>query len=213
MMVGEVTGSGHVHQTSSSCTLLEVDMVCTEPVADILTVRHDVPDVTGSPIRRSSSEAYVGGAALYYEGDISESDFGSVEDRERDTWEDWSDSAFQNGYGAVRFHQILMIRCRRLCSVAICFGMRTLPSRHECCRIVGMCLYRHCRFSLIRWYLCPPPPDMDRIVRFDNIELALMDSWIGETVGFVLRTAQVRYPEVTAHSKYCCEDDSEEAKI
>ena len=95
MMVGEVTGSGHVHQ--SSCSLLEADMVCKEPMADILTVRHDVPEVAGSPIRRSSGETYGGGAALYDEGDISDSDFGSVEDRERDTWEDWCDSAFRNG--------------------------------------------------------------------------------------------------------------------
>ena len=39
-------------------------------------------------------------AALYYEGDISGLDCGLVEDRERDTWEDWCDSAFRNGYGA-----------------------------------------------------------------------------------------------------------------
>ena len=37
--------------------------------------------------------------ALYYEGDISDSDCGSVEDRKRDNWEDWCDSAFRNGYG------------------------------------------------------------------------------------------------------------------
>ena len=68
-------------------------MVCKEPVADILTVRHDVPEVAGSPIRLSSGETDGGGAALYYEGDISDSDGGSVEDRERDTWEDWCESA------------------------------------------------------------------------------------------------------------------------
>ena len=85
-MVGVVTDSGHVHQTSSSCSRLEADIVCTEPVADILTIRHDVPEVAGSPICRSSSEIYGGGAALSYEGDVSDSDGGSVEDRERDTW-------------------------------------------------------------------------------------------------------------------------------
>ena len=36
---------------------------------------------------------------FYYEGDIGDSDCGSVEDRERDTWDDWCDSAFHNGYG------------------------------------------------------------------------------------------------------------------
>ena len=74
-------------------------MVYTEPVADILTVRHDVPEVAGSPIYRSSSVTYGGRAALSYEGDVSDSDCGSVEDRERDTLEDWCDSDFQNGYG------------------------------------------------------------------------------------------------------------------
>ena len=95
-MVGEVNDLGHVHQISS---LLEVDRVCTEPVADTLTIRYAVPEVAGSPIRQSSSETYGGGAALSYEGDISDSDCGSVEDRERDTWEDWCDSAFRNGHG------------------------------------------------------------------------------------------------------------------
>ena len=42
MMVGEVTGPGHVRQTS--CSLPEADMVCTESVADILTVGHDVQE-------------------------------------------------------------------------------------------------------------------------------------------------------------------------
>ena len=51
MMVGELTGPGYVHLTLSSCSLLEADMVCTEPVADILTVGHDVPKVAGSPVR------------------------------------------------------------------------------------------------------------------------------------------------------------------
>ena len=99
MMVGEVTGLGHVQRTLSSSSLLEADMVCKGPMADILTVRHNVPEVAGSSIRRSSSETYGGGAALYYEGDLSDSDDGSVEKRERDTLEDWCDSAFRNGYG------------------------------------------------------------------------------------------------------------------
>ena len=55
MMVGEVTGSRHVHQTSSSSPLLESDTVGTEPVADIFTGRHDVPDVAVSLNCRSSS--------------------------------------------------------------------------------------------------------------------------------------------------------------
>ena len=39
------------------------------------------------------------GTALYDEGGISDSDGGSIEDRGRDNWEDWCDSAFQNGIG------------------------------------------------------------------------------------------------------------------
>ena len=33
-------------------------------MADILTVRHDVPEVAGSPIRRSSGETYGGGGLV-----------------------------------------------------------------------------------------------------------------------------------------------------
>ena len=69
-------------------------------MVDVFTGRHDVPDVAVSPNRRSCSETYGGGAALYYEGDISDSDGGSVEDRERDTWRDWCNSAFRNGIRA-----------------------------------------------------------------------------------------------------------------
>ena len=146
-MVGVVTDSGHVHQSLSKCSLLEAYMGCTDPVVDIITVGHDVPEVAGYPIPRSSSDTY-GGAAVPYEGDISDSDCGR--------WKIVREILGRTGVvllfemDTVGFHQILMIRCLRLCSVASCFGMRTLPSRHECCRIVGMCLYRHYRFSLIQ---------------------------------------------------------------
>ena len=88
-----------VHQSSLSYPRWDSDTVGTEPVADIFTGRHDVPDVAVSPNRRSCSDTYGGGTTLYYEGDISDSDCGSVQDRERDTWEDWCDSAFRNEYG------------------------------------------------------------------------------------------------------------------
>ena len=32
----------------------------------------------------------------------------------------------------------------------------------------------------MRGYLCPPPPDIDRIVRVDHNELAFMDRRMGE---------------------------------
>ena len=148
MMVGERTGSRHVHQASSGSPWLESDAVGTEPVADIFTGRHDVPNVAVSPNCQSYSETYGGGAALYYEGVISDLDCGSVEDRERDTSEDWCDSAFRNGYGA------FTIRCRRLCSVANCFRMRILPICLY--RIMRICLSQHYRFSRMRWYLWSP---------------------------------------------------------
>ena len=56
MMVGEATGLGHMHQTLSSCSLLEADMVCKEPMADILTVRHDVPVFKSQAAARSRGE-------------------------------------------------------------------------------------------------------------------------------------------------------------
>ena len=87
------------HQ-SSSYPWRELDTVDAEPVADIFDEIHDVPDAAVSPNRRSYSETDDGGTVLYYEGDISDSDCGSVEDRERDTWEDWCESAFRNGYSA-----------------------------------------------------------------------------------------------------------------
>ena len=74
MMVGEVTGPGHVRQKLSSCSLPEV--VCTELVADSLTVGHDVPGVAESPIRQYSCESDGGGVAFYYEGDLNDSDCG-----------------------------------------------------------------------------------------------------------------------------------------
>ena len=89
-----------MRQTSSSYPRCDSDMVGVKPVADIFNEMHDVPDAAVSPNRRSCSETYGDGTALYYEGDISDSDCGSVKDRERDTWEDWCESAFQNGYGA-----------------------------------------------------------------------------------------------------------------
>ena len=92
MMVGEVTGPGRVRQKLLSGSQTAADIVCTEPVADILTEGHDVPELTESPIRRNSCET--DGVACYYEGDLSDSDCGSVGDREIDTWEDWCDSVF-----------------------------------------------------------------------------------------------------------------------
>ena len=59
----------------------------------------DVPGVAESPIRHNSCEIDGGGMAFYCEGDLNDSDCVSVGDQELDTWEDWCDSAFRNGYG------------------------------------------------------------------------------------------------------------------
>ena len=86
MMVRERTVLTHVRQTSTSYLRRELDTVDAEPVVDIFNEIHDVPDAAVSPNRRSYSETDGSGAVLYYEGDISDSDCGSVEDREKDTW-------------------------------------------------------------------------------------------------------------------------------
>ena len=48
MMVGVVTDSGHVQRTLPSGSPLDADMVCKAPMADIFTVRHNIPEVAGS---------------------------------------------------------------------------------------------------------------------------------------------------------------------
>ena len=177
LMVGDVTDSGHVHQTLSSCSLVEADMVSKEPVADILTVGHEVPKVAGSPIRWSSGETDGGWAALYYEGDISDSYWGSDEDRERDTWEDWCDSAFRDGYGGfppdtddplppVVFNNKLFR------DEDIAEPSRMLPDCGDV-PISALQVFADTIVPLV-------PPDKDRIVQFDNNKLTLVDSRIGE---------------------------------
>ena len=99
MMVGEVSGPRHVRPNLSG-SLVEADMVASEMAVDILTEGHDVSRVAESPIHRTSGVTDGDGVAFYYEGDLSDSDCVSAGDRERDTLDDWCDSAFRNGYGA-----------------------------------------------------------------------------------------------------------------
>ena len=61
MMVSERPGSRHVHQASSSSPRWE-------PVVDVFTGRHDVPDVAVSPNRRNCSETYGGGQPCIMKG-------------------------------------------------------------------------------------------------------------------------------------------------
>ena len=74
-------------------------MVGSAMEVNILTDGHDVSRVADSPIHRTSGVPAGGGVALYYEGELSDLDCESVGDHERDTWDDWCDSAFRNGLG------------------------------------------------------------------------------------------------------------------
>ena len=97
MMVSRVPGPRHISPNLGG-SLLEADMVDSETAVDILTEGHDVSRVAESPIHRASGVTDGDGVAFYYEGDLSDSDFGSTGDRERDTWDDWCDSTVRNGY-------------------------------------------------------------------------------------------------------------------
>ena len=98
MMVSEVPGPRHVSPHSGGSPL-EVDMVDSETVVDNLTEGHDGSKVAECLTHRASSETDGDGLAFCCEGDLSDSDCGSAGARERDTWEDWCDSAFRSGYG------------------------------------------------------------------------------------------------------------------
>ena len=175
MMVSERTGSKHVHQAYAGYPRWESDTVGTEPVADVFTGRHDVPDVAVSPNRRSCSETYGGGAALYYEGDISDADCGSVEDREKDTGRDWCDSAFRNGYGAFPPDTddplpTVVFSDKKFSDEDIA----DMPvSANEEMPVSAFEVFADEGVPLV-------PPEIDRIVRVDSNELALMDRRMGE---------------------------------
>ena len=80
-------------------------------MTDIFNEMHGVPTAAVFPIRRNCSETYDDGTALYYEGDISDSDCGSVEDRERILGRTGANLHFK--MDTVFFHRIWTIRCRR----------------------------------------------------------------------------------------------------
>ena len=74
-------------------------MVDSETAVDILTEGHDASRVAESLIQRAPGVTDGDGVAFYYEGDLGDSDCGSTGDHEGDTWDDWCNSAFHNGYG------------------------------------------------------------------------------------------------------------------
>ena len=96
MMVSEIPGRGSTHQELHA-PQVEADKLDSVGIRELLTEGGDVGGLAESPIHRSSVMPRDGVTTLYYEGDLGDSDCGSVEDRERDTWDDWCDSAFHNG--------------------------------------------------------------------------------------------------------------------
>ena len=80
MMVGEVTGRRLIRQA---------DIIDSAETGNLLTGEDDFSGVAGSSIRRTSGMPDGGETTFYYEGDLSDSDCRLVEDRERDTWDDW----------------------------------------------------------------------------------------------------------------------------
>ena len=87
MMVGDVANPGHKRQELSSYSLPAVDMVITEPVADILVAESWVHLNTFDPDLLNTFET-VCGMPVYYGGDLNDWDCESVGDNDLDTWED-----------------------------------------------------------------------------------------------------------------------------
>ena len=98
MMKSEGTGLTPVCQTSLCYPWCELDTVGIEPLADVFTGKQDVTAAAVSPNVQSCSDTYDSGMASSDEGNISDPDGGSIEDSERNTWEDWCGSAFWNGF-------------------------------------------------------------------------------------------------------------------
>ena len=149
--------------------------MCMKQVADILAVGHAVPQLAESPIRRKSCET--DGVAFYYEGDLSDSDCGSVRDREIDTWEDRCDSAFCNGYGGFPLdtedtQPAVVFSDQLFWDEDIAKPSRMLPD----CGNVPVSPFQAFDDTVIPLVA----PDTGRIVRFNNNDSELMDSRIGE---------------------------------
>ena len=168
-MVGsEWTGPKYVRQTSSSYPRCELDMVGVESLIDVFMERYDVPDAAVSPNVRNCSDTYDGGTALYDEGDISDSDGVSIEDCERDTWEDWCDSALRNGFGEFPPDrddlQPTVVFSDKLFSDEVFAD--TPVSVHEEVPVSALQIFMDVGLPLV-------PPVIDWIVRRSNDELSL----------------------------------------
>ena len=87
-------------QTNLSYPRGELDTVDVDPLADVFAEKLPVIDAAVSPNLRSGSDIYYHGTVSSDEGDFSDSEDGSIEDRERNTLVDWCDSAFRIGFSA-----------------------------------------------------------------------------------------------------------------
>ena len=97
MLEDEGTGLAHVCQTTLSDPQGELDTVDIDPLADVLEEKLSMTAASVSLNVRSGSGNYDYGTILVEEGDIRNSDDRSIEDRERNSWVDWCNSAFRNG--------------------------------------------------------------------------------------------------------------------
>ena len=98
LLEDEGTGLAHGCQTTLSYPQGELDTVDIDPLMDVFEQKLHVTAAPVSPNVRSGSEIYDCGTVLSEEGDISDSDDESIEDRERNSWVDWCNSAFGNGF-------------------------------------------------------------------------------------------------------------------
>ena len=125
------------------------------------------------------------GVAFYYEGDLGDSHCGSTGDRERDTWDDWCDSAFHNGYGgfppdADEPQPPVMFSNQLFWVDDIAEPPRMWPDGENAPVSTSP--------VLVGTLMPFMPPDTDRPVRLDNSELDLLDSRIYEFSGLSLGT-------------------------
>ena len=176
MMVGEVPGPRHVRPNLSG-SLVEADMVGSETAVAILNEGQDVSRVAESPIHRTPGVTDGDGVAFYYEGDLSDSDCGSAGDRERDTWDDWCDSAFGNGYGGFRLdadvpQPPVVLSNQLFWDDDIAEPSRMLPDGGNAPVSTSPVLAGTIMPLML--------PDTDRTIRLDNRGLELLDSRIGE---------------------------------
>ena len=99
MLEDEGTGLAHVCQTTLGDPYGEVDTVDIGPLADVVENELSVTATAIYPDVRSGSGVYDYGTLSYQGSDIRNSDDGSFEIRERNSWVDWCNSAFRNGIG------------------------------------------------------------------------------------------------------------------